>query len=664
MNRINHKKNFLIILFVVGSFIGVNAVFLIFSNFFDILNIRINDELYKLRYQIKGPEPVWSGGQEDGKPYIAIVELGDRDYDQLEELKSVYRDRLFDADIINILSNSDVSGIGYDTVFVKEGDKSLIDATFNAENVYYPVVLAPTEIPMQSPKDHEIPSNNLWNITVYGKKPKEWYIRYTTKPVLVNKAKGIGHININPDVDGIFRRVPLLISHENGYIPSLSLIMAVDYLDVELEHIEVTFGKNITLRDAEFPDGTKKHITIPIDDKGEMIINFAGKWVDVFQHISYSDVLDALEDEDLLEILRDEIGGKIVIIADVSSAGKDFQAVPIENVYPLSNVHANVLNSILTANFIYELNPMKQLIINLIIVVILCFSAIKTRALVFSAITLSIFLLYLVFVLWLFIFANTLTSIIPPIVGITLSFTFVNLYSYLNEEQEKAILYRTFESYFAPSVMNKILKEPDKLWSSERKILSILFTDISDFTSWCSSREPEEIRSTLNEYYSEMARIVFNYDGTVDKYMGDGILAFFGDPIEYDDHAFRAVKAAIEMQQRARELKEKWKAQGRLHIKMRIGVNTGEVVVGNMGSENRVDYTVIGSTVNLAQRLEDSAPLEGILISQSVYAELKKEEKYKNNVKDIKTNFYGKIRIKGLSEEIEVYEVKVPEPES
>jgi adenylate cyclase len=161
----------------------------------------------------------------------------------------------------------------------------------------------------------------------------------------------------------------------------------------------------------------------------------------------------------------------------------------------------------------------------------------------------------------------------------------------------------------------------------------------------------------LNEFYDIMAQIIFKYEGTIDKYMGDGMMAFFGDPIEYDDHALRAVSTAVEMQKKASEIREVWKAQGKLQLQMRIGINTGQVVAGNMGSEKRVDYTVIGSSVNLAHRLEENAPLEGILISQATYEELAKNS-YRDRLKDINATFYGNIRIKGLSGEIKVYEVR------
>jgi len=407
---------------------------------------------------------------------------------------------------------------------------------------------------------------------------------------------------------------------------------------------------NEFIGEEKFLDVLKTTIGDEQTNRYKSILRNAWQGDVLFRHMPFVGVLGVLEDEDLLDNLRDEIGDNLVIVADVSTRGKDIGPVPLdEKPSPLSSIHANVLNSILTLNFIDDFKPWQQLLINLVLVVIICFAAIKTRALVFSGLTVLIFALFIAFVIWLFFYNNTLTNMLSPSLSIVFSFIFVNLYRYMREEQEKAFLFHTFESYFAPSVMNKILKNPERLESSERKFLSVLFSDISGFTSWCSTREPEEIHRTLNEYFSQMVRIVFKHEGTIDKYMGDGMLAFFGDPIEYDDHALRAVKVAIEMQQKARELKKQWEAQGRLQIQMRIGINTGEVVVGNMGSKSRMDYTVLGSNVNLAQRLEVNAPIEGILISEAVYNELKKEEEKDKN--KVFTRFYRSEEGSGLETE-------------
>ena len=163
---------------------------------------------------------------------------------------------------------------------------------------------------------------------------------------------------------------------------------------------------------------------------------------------------------------------------------------------------------------------------------------------------------------------------------------------------------------------------------------------------------PERIQKILNEYFEQMTEIVFKYHGTVDKFIGDGLMVFFGDPESQPDHALRAVRAAIDMQNKTREINAKWKTQGYMPLQIRIGINTGTVVVGNMGSARRLSYTVLGSAVNLAQRLESSAPVGGILISQPT----------NNYIKDhISTRTLEQIQVKGFDDLITVYEVPVGE---
>jgi adenylate cyclase len=207
------------------------------------------------------------------------------------------------------------------------------------------------------------------------------------------------------------------------------------------------------------------------------------------------------------------------------------------------------------------------------------------------------------------------------------------------------------ERYFAPRLMSKILQAQDRLMSAEQKVITVLFSDISGFTSWCSTQPPDAIHRTLNEYFELMTEIVFRHEGTVDKFIGDGLMAFFGDPLSQSDHALRAVRTGIEMQQAVRGLRARWEAEGRMPIHIRIGINSGEVVVGDMGSRRIMAYTAIGSNVNLGSRLESKAPIDGVLVSAPVY----------HAVKDtVATRFAGKITAKGISEDFETYEVIVP----
>ena len=157
----------------------------------------------------------------------------------------------------------------------------------------------------------------------------------------------------------------------------------------------------------------------------------------------------------------------------------------------------------------------------------------------------------------------------------------------------------------------------------------------------------------MNEYFETMVEIVFNYKGTVDKYIGDGLMVFFGDPEPTPDHALRSVRAAMDMQKKARELNAKWANESGFPLHIRIGINTGEVVVGNMGSSRRLSYTVLGSEVNLAKRLESSAPVDGILISQSTRDLISCF---------VSTRLFGEIQVKGIQALVRAYEV-IPECE-
>ena len=181
------------------------------------------------------------------------------------------------------------------------------------------------------------------------------------------------------------------------------------------------------------------------------------------------------------------------------------------------------------------------------------------------------------------------------------------------------------------------------------KELTILFADIAGFTKWSSDKSPEMVHGFLSEYLESMAGIIFAHGGTVDKFMGDGILAFFGDPFEQPDHAARCVGAAIAMQRKVRELAEKWRPIVGIELKIRIGINTGKVIVGNLGSKTRIEYTVIGATVNLAQRMEGGAPVGGIMLAEDAYRDVEGRFEFDDP---------QAITVKGYERPINAYTVK------
>jgi adenylate cyclase len=201
----------------------------------------------------------------------------------------------------------------------------------------------------------------------------------------------------------------------------------------------------------------------------------------------------------------------------------------------------------------------------------------------------------------------------------------------------------------------QILDNPESLkLTGERREITIMFSDVRKFSSLSDKIQPEVIHKLLNLYFSRMTEIAFKYDGFVDNFIGDGLLCFFGDPLPHPDHALRAVRAAIDMQRAVRELGPIIRAELKLDpIVIRIGINTGYVIVGNMGSAERMEYTVLGSEVNLAQRLESSATPGQIMISENTYTHVKEDE-------DIDVRDMGEIQVKGFERYVKVYEVELP----
>jgi adenylate cyclase len=178
------------------------------------------------------------------------------------------------------------------------------------------------------------------------------------------------------------------------------------------------------------------------------------------------------------------------------------------------------------------------------------------------------------------------------------------------------LLFRTaLGRYFPRSLAERIAAEGKTELAPGHKELTMLFADIAGFTKWSSDKEPETVHAFLTDYLENMAGILFENGGTVDKFMGDGLLAFFGDPLEQKDHASRCLRAAIAMQKRVAALGEKWGPKIGINLRIRIGINSGKVIVGNLGTKTRIEYTVIGSAVNLAQRMESGAPIGGILVA-------------------------------------------------
>jgi len=468
---------------------------------------------------------------------------------------------------------------------------------------------------------------------------------------LSNAAIGMGHISASPDSDGIFRRVPLVIRVQDKLFPSLAFASVLHYLKVAPEQVEIIPGKYIVLRQAKYPERADvTDIRIPVDDRLQLRVNYPSNQTGY----SYSDVLASENDPAAFESWKKEVEGRICSIGYYSTGTGDIGPTPLQTKYFLAFIHPAIMNTILTQNFLHEIGWWGNIGMTMLLLALISLLFPKLSPLRFTLVMIMTVLGYIFLANWLFQTFGVIVGIFHPVLSsMLLAYSLIIVYWYATEERERKHLRSAFKTYVSKQMLDQILQNPGALaLSGTRKELTIMFTDVRKFSTLSDKIEPEVIHRLLNMYFIRMTKIAFKYDGFVDKFIGDGLLCFFGDPLPHPDHAMRAVMAGIEMQKAVRELgPEIQEKLGLDPISIRIGINTGYVIVGNMGSAERMEYTVLGSDVNLAQRLEASATPGQVMISHKTHAHLGGTLP----VRDM-----GEIQVKGFEKAVKVYEIELP----
>ncbi|MGD8373004.1 MAG: adenylate/guanylate cyclase domain-containing protein [Syntrophobacterales bacterium] len=454
---------------------------------------------------------------------------------------------------------------------------------------------------------------------------------------LANSSRTAGHFNIFPDIDGTVRWIPLVIRYQDRFYPALALEAVRSYVG------------NIPLRVRVADHGIESiqlgPVAIPTDEKGRMLINFRGG-PQTFPNYSVADILAGRTEPDAFR-------NRIVFVGSTAKGVYDLRVTPFSNVYPGLEVHANVADNILTQRFLFrpEWARLFDLVAILFMGLVTGLALPRLRAL-FSVLLIGVlFIGYLLVSQTLFVRQGIWLNAVYPLLTMVLVYTAVTLYRYIVEEREKREIRGAFSFYVTPSVVNEMLKNPDKLkLGGDKKELSVLFSDIRGFTSLAEEMEPETLVHLLNEYLTEMTDVVFEFDGLLDKYIGDAIMAVFGAPLEQIDHPSRACRTALKMLQRLAKMQQKWESEGAPRLDIGIGINTGPMVVGNMGSERRFDYTVMGDSVNLASRLEGINKEYG---TQVVISEFTHEL--------VKDDFFCReldaVRVKGRARPVKIFEL-------
>jgi len=466
--------------------------------------------------------------------------------------------------------------------------------------------------------------------------------------MLQRKARGSGFFNAAPDADGVIRRSKLLFQLDGEIYPALALDVARKYLFTEeVELVTSEIGDSISVEHIKFTDD----MLIPVNGKGEVIIPYRGGPYS-FHYIPASDVLNGRTPRELLE-------AKVAFVGTSAIGLGDIKPTPVSIYYPGVEVHANILAGILAAGdptrttpaFPSEpqwadgLNVVITVVVGLTLLLVLPFSS----PLISVIITLLMATGLVYGNVWAWTEQKFVLTIASPLLMIGLLASVNLAYGYLLESQGKKKLKDQFGSYVPPELVDQMMSSNEGFgFDGDKREMTVLFADIRSFTSISEKLTPTELKDMLNKFFTPMTEIIFNTQGTIDKYVGDMIMAFWGAPLQDDDHAKHAIEGALRMLEKVEEIKPKMMDEGFPEINLGVGLNTGSMNVGNMGSEFRRAYTVLGDNVNLGSRLEGLTKQYGVkLIVGETTREGQTDFLFRN---------LDRVRVKGKDEPVEIYE--------
>ena len=444
-----------------------------------------------------------------------------------------------------------------------------------------------------------------------------------------------GFVDTNADYSGIVRQEYMAIQFENEFYPPLGVQVARVFKELEYGELKLLLTEKLTFKENN----------IPIDSWNRMAINYCGPDA-TFKYYSACDVIDG-------KIPSDTFRNKIVFVGATASGLGDYIATPFSSQTPGVEKHATVTENILHEKFVTRGRSeiFHDLLAIIAISLVMGIFLPLLPSIWGGVASASLWIGYNYYVYERFANGGTWLNITYPSIAMIACFTFITLYRFMSEEKLRKGVRSAFENFMDPKVVHEILKEPEdiKLGGEEREV-TVYFSDIEKFSSISEKLQPAELIELLNEYLSEMTDQILDHGGFLDKYIGDAIVAAFGAPLEQQDHAVKACLATIDNQQKLRELNVKFKEEGRMQIKARIGLNSGRVLAGNVGSTNRLSYTVIGDEVNLGARLEAANKYYGThsMISERTY-ELAKDH--------IEVRELDMIRVVGKEKPVKVYEL-------
>lgn len=466
-------------------------------------------------------------------------------------------------------------------------------------------------------------------------------------PLLANADVGLSHIEAEADTDGVYRHYRLVTNVDSIYFPSFAL-QAYQFYTGDKTSVEIPSPESGVLK----------------TNKGKAYLNYNGetkvRWLgglDHFPVVPLYDILNAKDgDPKMTEIFKD----KIVFIASTAFGAHDLRNTPVDPALPGVVFHMNMAHMLLDGKFfVSESDSTKYSWLLLVIgSALIIGTMLLGHAILDFAVVNAIIVGFLYIDTYYFIPKGYNLRLFFCLLSVVLCYSWSTFLHFYQSNKEKKKIKGTFSRYLAPSIVNDLLKNPDKVrLGGEKKNITVFFSDVRDFTSISEKLTPEQLTHCLNKYMTMMTDTLFEHQGTLDKYIGDAMVAYWGAPVDLENHPYWAVKGAIQMIERLPAINEEFKRDGFPTFKHGIGLNTGECSVGNMGSNQIFSYTALGDNMNLGARLESLCKFYGVQLNISEYT--------KNAIPpELASEFIfrtlDKVKVKGKENSVTIYEVLHP----
>ena len=448
----------------------------------------------------------------------------------------------------------------------------------------------------------------------------------------------VGSFTADPDNDSVIRRALGVMSFYNMALGTLAVRAVAAYLGVELA-LNGEDGLRIEDKDQ------KGLLSVPLNPQGSFLLRYYGPG-GTFPYVEFADVISGKADSSKLK-------GKIIFVGATAVGLRDLRASPFDKDYPGVEVHATFASNMLSQHYLVKDSRFYWAGYGFVVALLLSVSFFVYRLQPLYAFGLTLGLLggFQLFAQDMFFDRGLVVPTLIPSLG-ALSALFAGvLYRYFTEEQEKRVVRTAFSRYVSGAVVGEILKDPSKLkLGGQKKELTVMFCDLMGFTKLSEHMDAGQLTQLLNEYFTRMTRIILRNHGTLDKYMGDAIMCFWGAPLDLPGHADFACATALEMVEELHKINAEWKEKYGLTIGLRIGLNTGEMAVGNMGSEQVFSYTVMGDNVNLGSRLEGVNNVYATTVIVSDATRMSAGQAFRYRALD-------KVQVKGKEDAVEIFEL-------